>query len=98
MRSSLSLKPSAAARRFPTAEQMDTLADLADNISFGEIRVGHDSTGVAACRAARPAGFVGVARKAGHGDAETSTWCPTSSALPGLILLAANARSIPRAQ
>jgi len=38
----LSLKPVGAPPGDATAEQMDTIADLADRYSFGEIRVGHE--------------------------------------------------------
>jgi sulfite reductase (NADPH) hemoprotein beta-component len=38
----LSLKPEGAPPGDATAEQMDTVADLADHYSFGEIRVGHE--------------------------------------------------------
>jgi len=38
----LSLKPEGGPPGDATAEQMDTLADLADKYSFGEIRVGHE--------------------------------------------------------
>jgi sulfite reductase (NADPH) hemoprotein beta-component len=38
----LSLKPVGGPPGDATAEQMDTLADLADKYSFGEIRVGHE--------------------------------------------------------
>ena len=38
----ISLKPVGAPPGDATAEQMDALADLADNYSFGEIRVGHE--------------------------------------------------------
>ncbi len=38
----LSLKPEGGTPGDATAEQMDTIADLADRYSFGEIRVGHE--------------------------------------------------------
>jgi sulfite reductase (NADPH) hemoprotein beta-component len=38
----LSLKPTGGPPGDATAEQMDTIADLADRYSFGEIRVGHE--------------------------------------------------------
>src|SRR5207237_226703 len=38
----VSLKPVGAPPGDATADQMDTLADLADRYSFGEIRVGHE--------------------------------------------------------
>jgi sulfite reductase (NADPH) hemoprotein beta-component len=38
----LSLKPEGAPPGDATAEQMDVIADLADQYSFGEIRVGHE--------------------------------------------------------
>src|SRR3989440_5517081 len=38
----LSLKPEGGPPGDATAEQMDTIADLADRYSFGEIRVGHE--------------------------------------------------------
>jgi sulfite reductase (NADPH) hemoprotein beta-component len=38
----LSLKPESGTPGDATSEQMDTIADLADRYSFGEIRVGHE--------------------------------------------------------
>src|SRR5215475_6992639 len=38
----LSLKPVGGPPGDATADQMDTIADLADKYSFGEIRVGHE--------------------------------------------------------
>jgi sulfite reductase (NADPH) hemoprotein beta-component len=38
----LSLKPEGGPPGDATAEQMDAIADLADRVSFGEIRVGHE--------------------------------------------------------
>jgi sulfite reductase (NADPH) hemoprotein beta-component len=38
----LSLKPEGGPPGDATSDQMDTIADLADRFSFGEIRVGHD--------------------------------------------------------
>src|SRR4029453_11372204 len=95
----LSLKPEGGPPGDATAEQMDAIADLADRMSFGEIRVGHEQNLVlphvrqsnlhALWRALDSVGLatpnVGLA--------------PTIIACPGLDYCSlANTRSIPVAQ
>ena len=74
----LSLKPEGGTPGDATSEQMDTIADLADHYSFGEVRVGHEqgACGNAASPAARSAGAVASARAAL--PPRMSGWSPTS--------------------
>jgi len=83
----------------PPPSKMDTLADLADKYSFGEIRVGHEQNlALPHVARRRPAGFVEGARQGRAGDAERQPGV-RHHRLPGAGLLSlANARSIPIAQ
>ena len=67
----LSLKPVGGPPGDATADQMDAIADLADQYSFGEIRVGHEQNlALPHVAQARPAGAVEGARPARARDAE----------------------------
>ncbi len=95
----LSLKPEGAPPGDATAEQMDTIADLADRYSFGEIRVGHEQNLVLPHVAQRdlPALWRRSMRSAWR--RRTSGSSPTSSPARGSTIAAlANTRSIPVAQ
>ena len=95
----ISLKPEGGPPGDATAEQMDLVADLADGVSFGEIRVGHDQNLVLPHVAQRDLFAVWQALE--RADLATPNIGLASDiiACPGLDYCSlANARSIPLAQ
>jgi sulfite reductase (NADPH) hemoprotein beta-component len=95
----LSLKPAGAPPGDATAVQMETIADLADRYSFGEIRVGHEQNLVLPHVAQRDLPALWRALEASGLATPNVGLVSDIIACPGLDYCSlANARSIPVAQ
>jgi sulfite reductase (NADPH) hemoprotein beta-component len=95
----LSLKPVGGPPGDATAEQMDTVADLADKYSFGEIRVGHEQNLALPHVAKRDLPALWRALDAANLATPNINLITDIIACPGLDYCSlANARSIPIAQ
>jgi sulfite reductase (NADPH) hemoprotein beta-component len=95
----LSLKPEGGTPGDATAEQMDTIADLADRYSFGEIRVGHEQNLVLPDVAQRDLPALWRALDAIGVAVPNVNFVSDIISCPGLDYCSlANARSIPIAQ
>src|SRR5579864_6402133 len=95
----ISLKPVGAPPGDATAEQMDGLADLADQYSFGEIRVGHEQNLALPHVAKRDLPALWRALDAANLATPNVNLISDIIACPGLDYCSlANARSIPIAQ
>jgi sulfite reductase (NADPH) hemoprotein beta-component len=95
----LSLKPEGGTPGDATAGQMDSIADLADRYSFGEIRVGHEQNLVLPHVAQRDLPVVWRALDAAGVALPNVNFISDIISCPGLDYCSlANARSIPIAQ
>jgi sulfite reductase (NADPH) hemoprotein beta-component len=84
----LSLKPEGGTPGDATAEQMDTIADLADRYSFGEIRVGHEQNLVLPHVAQHDCRGCGGRSTPAALPRPMLVWSPTSSVAPGSTIAA----------